>query len=302
MMSEPGHRRFRDALAIYEGAALPELGAVRTMDAIRLIESVEGFLPGGGVLYATEDDLAAAVQVALAQEDDSGSAELLRAEIVRFRELAAEHGLGALRSGDRRETNEPAATPADLPSGNEVARLVSRVVANLIQDGLHAALLLNPVGISVSEMGERQGALEQSAELVNKRWRNLANRIQKPLDIFRIAFPVAVLLFAVNSFVSCGGPIGSRTYAAMRTGAGVNQIRKIVAEMEGIGDPATINTLRELERRSGKPTNLAAEVFRLRRVRWGTVYLEHIETGKMVVISGRYIGSFDARGKWRLDD
>ena len=97
-MSDPGQTRFRDALTIYEGAVLPELGAVRTMDAVRLIEMVESFLDGGGALYATDEELEAAVRVALAQKDDPESFGSLTAELARFRDLAIEHGLVARRS------------------------------------------------------------------------------------------------------------------------------------------------------------------------------------------------------------
>jgi len=99
---------------------------------------------------------------------------------------------------------------------------------------LHAALLLNPIGISVAEIGEQDGALEHSAELAGKRWLKFANRFQKPLDIFRVAFPAMVLFLTLNSMISCGGPVGSRTFSAMRTGAGVNQkgLRQLLADFD----------------------------------------------------------------------
>lgn len=301
-MKDPAHQRFLDALRVYEDAALPEIGAVRTLDAVRLIEAVNGCLDGGGVLYATRDDLEAAIRIVLVEDEDSDSAGLLRAELERFRDLAMDREVVAHRSKKYKESDEPVGMTTDLPDQQEVAKLMTRLVANLIEEGLNSALLLNPLAEPVAKLGEEGGVLDQSAEHLAKRWRTLAHRLRKPLDIFRIAFPVATLLFALNTIFSCGGPLGTRTHSAMLTGAGVNQMKALVRNMDGvkIGDPETIDTLQELSERTGLPTGYAADVFRLRRVLYGAVFLEHIETGKMVVIFGDYIGSFDGRGTWRI--
>jgi hypothetical protein len=306
-MNDPAHQLFHAALRTYEDAALPEIGAIRTLDAVGFIEAVNGCLDGGGVLYATQDDLEAAVRVVLAKDENSDSNELLRVELDRFRDLAITRGGVSHHSKNHEGRDESVGVESvgvqtELPDRQDVARLMTRLVANLIEEGLNSALLLNPVAVPVSELGEEDGVLDQTAEHLSKRWRTLAHRLRKPLGIFRIAFPVVALLFALNSIFSCGGPLGSRTHSAMVTGTAVNEIRKLVRDMDGlkIGDPETIESLQELSERTGRPTAYAARVFRLRRVLYGAVFLEHIETGKMVAIFGEYIGSFDSRGTWRL--
>jgi hypothetical protein len=302
-MSDPGQERFRDALAAYEQAVLHELGAARTLDAVRLIESVEASLPGGGVLYATSGDLEAAVKIALARMGDPETFQPLAAEVARFRSLAVEYGLVGRGPRGRTEVEVEIAAPLEAAPADreEIVKVVSRLVANIIEEGLQSALLISPMAAVAPEIGGRGGALDQTAELAGSRWRSLAHRLEKPLDVFRIAFPLVALVLALNSLFSCSGPIGTRTRSAFVTGAGVNQIKKLVRDMHsGLGDPATIETLPELAQRSGFPTDVAARTFRLRRVRWGAVYLEHIETGKTVVVTHDYVGSFDARGTWRM--
>lgn len=301
-MNDAAHQRFVEARFTYEGVALPEIGAARTLDAVRLIEAVNECLGGGGVLYATHDDLEAAIQIVLEKEESPGSSALLRMELQRFRDLAIADGLVAEESKSEAGREKAVGVKTDLPDRQEVAMVVTRLVANMIEEGLHSALLLNPLADPVSKLGEGGGVVDQTAEHLSKRWRALAHRLRKPLGIFRIAFPVAVLVFSLNSLFSCSGPLGTRTKSAMVTGAGVKEMREFVRDMDGvkIGDPETVDTLQELTERTGLPTGFAANVFRLRRVLWGAVYLEHIPSGKMVVIDGRYVGSFDHKGTWRV--
>lgn len=301
-MNDPAYQAFVDARFTYEGVALPEIGTARTLDAVRFIEAVNECLEGGGALYATDDDLEAAIGIVLAREGNPDSSAFLRLELQRFRDLAVARGLTDQPSRSRAGREGPIGVQTGLTDGQDVAKLMTRLIANLVEEGLHSALLLNPLADPVSELGEEGGVVDQTAEHLSKRWRTLAHRLRKPLGIFRIAFPVAVLVFSLNSLFSCSGPLGTRTHSAMVTGAGVKEMRKFVRDMDGvkIGDPETIETLQELTERTGVPTGYAANVFRLRRVRWFTVYLEHIPTGKMVVIDGRYIGSFDHKGTWRL--
>lgn len=301
-MDDPAYERFLDARFTYERVALPELGAARTLDAVRLIEAVNGCLDGGGVLCATEAELEAAIGIVLAQEENPGSSALLRTELERFRGLAVVRAPAARHPANNTGRGEPAGARTALPDRHDVAKLMTGVVANLIEEGLNSALLLNPLADPVSKLGEEGGVLDQTAEHLGKRWRILAHRLRKPLGIFRIAFPVAVLLVSLNSLFSCSGPLGTRTRSAIITGAGVDEVRKFVRDMDGlkIGDPKTIDSFQEITERTGRPTALAASVFRLRRVFWGAVYLEHIQTGKAVVIDGRYIGSFDHNGTWRI--
>jgi hypothetical protein len=301
-MNDPERRPFRDALLVYEEATLPEIGAVSTMDAIRLIEAVDGCLVGGGVLFATQDDLEAALQLVLAQEGNTDSSVFLRAEMDRFLDLAAAHGLAARHPSSGEARVEIVGDKTDLPNRQEITRLMTRLVAKLVEEGLSSALLVSPLAVPVSEVGEEGGALDQAAEHLSKRWRGLTHRLRQPLDVLRIALPATALLLALNSFFSCSGPLGSRTRSAVLTGAGVNQLKALTRDMAGpgIGDPYTIGTLQELSERTGLPTDRASEVFRLKRVLYGVVYLEHLETGKLAVISGEYVGSFGKKGTWRI--
>ena len=118
-------------------------------------------------------------------------------ELQRFRDLAIADGLVAEESKSEAGREKAVGIRTDLPDRQEVATVVTRLVANMIEVGLHSALLLNPLADGVSMVGEEGGVVDLTGEHLSKRWRTLALRLRRPLGVFRFAFPVAVLVFSL---------------------------------------------------------------------------------------------------------
>lgn len=296
-MTAPGGDGLAGLLRLYEEHALARLGAVATLEAVQLIEAVDRELPDG-VLAATREELEAAMALAAARAHGSETAALLGVEMACFLDLALDRGL------TRRHPLRTAAAAdegAAVPTRRELAGLLARLVGKAVEEGVSGGLLMADLAVSMAELGERDELPDRLVGTVSGRWRLLAHRYRRPLDAVRVVLPVVTLLLALSSFFSCDGPLGSRTLAAMATGAGVRQLQILTYNMPpDIGDPETITTLDELGRRTGLATDLARETFALRRVRHGVVYLEHLESETLVVISGEWVGSLGG-GTWRME-
>ncbi|MCD4749342.1 MAG: hypothetical protein K8R59_08205, partial [Thermoanaerobaculales bacterium] len=299
-MTDPGRGPFHDALLLYEEAALPELGALGTMDTVRLIELVERHIPDG-VFAATRPDLESALQQVLAQEERTDSTLSLESELGRFLDLAFAHGLIARHplSGEARV--EAVVARSDLPSREEVAAVLARLVANVLEEAVSSGLFFARLTVPVSEIGEEGGVLDQTAEHLSLRWRGLTHRLRGPLDLLRIGLPIVALVLALNSFFSCSGPLGSRTQSALITGSAVKELRIMTYNRLIRGDKATIDSMEELAKRAGVAKLRSAKVFRLRKVVGNDLFLEHIETDSLVIISDGYVCSF-VHGTWRMTE
>jgi hypothetical protein len=288
-----------ETVLLYEEAAVPAIGVLPTLDSIRLIGLVDESLPDG-IFASTKSELAEAVFKVLSREDSVDPALDLQLEVGRFLNLAFDHGLIVHHPLRQAKGSEAIVAESGMPTREEVAEMAIGLVSDVIEDAVSSGLFFGQVAVQVAEIGQDGGALDRAVDQFGSRWRRIAGGLRIPLEVLRVGLPILSIIFAINSLVSCEGPLGSRTLSAFGTGAAVQELKKLNFD-RGMQDLSDVHSLEELERRTGYSTKKAVGVFRLRKVKGFELYLEHIDSGSLVILSGAYVGSFH-EGVWMLTE
>lgn len=274
------------AVAAYKKAAA-ELSPEQLQEGVRLLKEVNRRLPSRNLLDAAKTDLKAAGQEIINGAGGRVEGRFLSRELRRFYDAAFAEGLLALHpltSAAQLPTSTPGDDPDAAPRGAEAA---AELVTGLIEEGLQAGMLLSPLAIPASELGQ-PSRLDTFVANLEGRWAELAEKAKWLLSALRVAIPAVGVILTVTTVITGRDPVGSRANAAFSTGNAMQEVKIMVNLLDSVElQPRRYDTFEELGRAVGAPTESMAEIFELEGLsRFPTVlFLRHRSSGALVMVS-----------------